>query len=187
MKKQLLAALMLLVCSSILAAGIPDKIKSLHKSGETMTTSFTEKTVMPKLKKESLKTGTLVFKAPEDLKLEYTDPAGDYTLITATQFETMREGKLQKLPFKSPQSQWAVFRNTLLLSFTGNVEEVAKQNGADASYKEEGSNYVCTLKGDKAKPQGIAELVLVYDKKNGKLVSLTVTKGNGNYTIYSVK
>lgn len=187
MKRHLLAALMLLICGSIMAAGIPDKIKALHKSGETMTTSFTEKSVMPKLKKESTKTGTLVFSAPDNLKLDYTDPAGDYTLITATQFETKREGKVQKLPFKNPQSQWAVFRSTLLLSFMGDVEAVAKQNDATATYKEEGANYVCTLKGDKSKPQGIAELVLVYDKKSGKLISLTVTKGNGNYTVYSVK
>lgn len=187
MKKHLLAALMLLVCSSVFAAGIPDKIKAMHKSGETMSTSFTETSVMPKLKKETTKSGTLVFTAPENLRLDYTDPAGEYTLITATQFEISREGKVQKLPFKSPQSQWAVFRNTLLMSFMGDVEGVAALNEATATYKEEGANYVCTLKADKPKQQGIAELVLVYNKKSGKLVSLTVTKGNGNYTKYAVK
>ncbi|MBQ0034572.1 MAG: outer membrane lipoprotein carrier protein LolA [Bacteroidales bacterium] len=187
MKKTLVAAMMLLVCSTILAAGIPDKIKALHKDGETMKTSFTETSVMPKLKKEQAKSGSLVFTAPSNLRLDYTDPAGDYTLITAMQFETSREGKVQKLPFKNPQSQWAVFRNTLLMSFMGDVEGVASMNEATATYKEEGANYVCTLKTDKPKQQGIAELVLVYNKKSGKLVSLTVTKGNGNYTTYAVK
>ena len=182
-----MAALMLLVCSTLFAASVPEKIKAIHKSGETMTTSFTETSVMPKLKKETQKNGTLVFTAPNDLKLEYQDPAGDYTLITADRFETCREGKVQKLPCKNQQGQWAVFRSTLLLSFMGDVEAVAKLNEAKAEYKEEGGNYVCTLTADKAKQQGIAQLVLVYDKKTGKLTSLTVTKGNGNYTKYAVK
>lgn len=178
---------MMLLCSTVFAAGIPDKILALHKSGETMTTSFVETKAMPKMKKETKKTGNLTFTAPDNLRLDYTDPAGDYTLITKTDFETSRAGKVQKLPFKSPQSRWAIFRSTLLYAFMGQVEEVAKLNDATATYAEEGANYLCTLDANKTAKQGISQLKLVYNKKSGKLVSLTVTEGNGNYTTYSVK
>ena len=187
MKKTcILAALMLFTCN-IFAAGIQDKILSLHKKGETMTTSFTEVKVMPKMKKEMKKEGTLVFTSPDNLRLDYTSPEGDYTLITATNFETLRNGKVQKLPTKNPQNRWAILRSTLLLAFSGKVEEMAALNNATAEYKEEASEYVCTLTANEKQPQGIAQLVVAYNKKTGQLQRLTVTEANGNYTTYSVK
>ena len=177
---------MLLTCS-LFAAGIQDKILALHKQGETMTTSFTEVKVMPKMKKELKKEGTLVFTAPENLRLDYTTPAGDYTLITATTFETLRNGKVQKLPIKNPQNRWTTLRSTLLLAFSGKVEEMATLNNATAEYKEESGEYICTLTANNKQPQGIAQLVVAYSKKTGKLQRLIVTEANGNYTTYSVK
>ena len=187
MKKKCILAAFMLLTSSLLAAGIQDKILSLHKQGETMTTTFIEVKVMPKMKKEMKKEGTLVFTAPDNLRLDYTTPAGDYTLITATDFETLRNGKVQKLPIKNPQNRWTILRSTLLLAFSGKVEEMAALNHATAEYKEEAGEYVCTLTSSDKQPQGIAQLVVAYNKKTGQLQRLTVMEANGNYTTYSVK
>ena len=54
MKKTSILAAFMLLTSSLLAAGIQDKILSLHKQGETMTTTFIEVKVMPKMKKGEL-------------------------------------------------------------------------------------------------------------------------------------
>ena len=64
---------------------------------------------------------------------------------------------------------------------------MAALNNATAEYKEEAGEYVCTLTANGKQPQGIAQLVVAYNKKTGQLQRLTVTEANGNYTTYSVK
>lgn len=187
MKKLILTALCSLIVLAAGAQSIPSAILSKHKANETFTIRFSETKSMPKAKKETKKSGSLTFKAPEYLRLDYTDPKGDYTLIDKGLFETSRDGKVQKLPVKNAQSKTAIMRATLLMAMQGKVEEIAKQHGAKAEYKEAGGEYVCTLTNDQAKgANDISQMVLVYDKKSGQIRSLTIYNPNGNNTTYQM-
>lgn len=186
MKKITLFAFALLMAISASAASIPEQIMKLHKAGEQFSGQFTEVKTMPKLKKETSKAGQLTFTAPNDLRLDYTDPAGDYTLIGKDLFEVSRGGKVQKFPVKNPEHRMAILRATLLLAMQGNVEEVAKTNSATADCKQQGGQFVCTLTASKDAKHGISSLTLIYDKKTGRLISLTLTENNGNYTTYKL-
>ena len=166
---------------------IATTILSLHQPNETRTFAFVETRVMPKMNKTTVSEGTMKFEAPENLRMDYTQPQGDYTLIEKDKFEVFKSGKLQRLNVKDPKQKMAVYRATLLACLGGDVEKAAALNNARADYKTVGNTYVCTLKAENVAPRDIAALELIYDKKNGQLLKMTLTEGNGNYTTYEVK
>ena len=166
---------------------IATTILSLHKPNETREFPFTETHVMPKMNKTTVSEGTMLFHAPDELRMDYTQPAGDYTVIAENQFDVFKNGKMQKLNVKDPKQKMAIYRATLLACLGGDVEKAAELNNAKAEYKTIGNTYVCTLKAENATPRDIAALELVYDKKSGLLLKMTITEGNANYTTYAVK
>ena len=166
---------------------IATTILSLHQPNETRTFAFVETRVMPKMNKTTVSEGMMKFEAPENLRMDYTQPQGDYTLIEKDKFEVFKSGKLQRLNVKDPKQKMAVYRATLLACLGGDVEKAAALNNAKADYKTVGNTYVCTLKAENVAPRDIAALELIYDKKNGQLLKMTLTEGNGNYTTYEVK
>lgn len=166
---------------------IATTILSLHQPNETRTFAFVETRVMPKMNKTTVSEGMMKFEAPENLRMDYTHPQGDYTLIEKDKFEVFKSGKLQRLNVKDPKQKMAVYRATLLACLGGDVEKAAALNNARADYKTVGNTYVCTLKAENVAPRDIAALELIYDKKNGQLLKMTLTEGNGNYTTYEVK
>ena len=166
---------------------IATALLSLHQPNETREFPFTETHVMPKMNKTTVFEGAMLFHAPDELRMDYTKPAGDYTLIAKDQFDVFKNGKMQRLNVKDPKQKMAVYRATLLACLGGDVEKAAALNNAQAKYQTVGNTYVCTLKAQNAAPREIASLELIYDSKNGQLLKMTITEGNGNYTTYEVK
>lgn len=187
MKRTILSILLAVFCSSIWAVTAQD-ISALHHAGETLQCSFTEVKTMPRAKKDISKSGNLTYTHPSDLRLDYTDPAGDYTLISKDVFEVRRNGKVQHFNISNPEQRMSVFRQSLLYAFAGDIEALTALNDAQADYQEKGNTYICTVTSDKtASARGIAQLKLTYNKKSGVLQSLVITENNGNYTTYTVK
>jgi len=166
---------------------IATTLLSLHTADETREFAFTETRVMPKMNKTSVSEGTMRFHAPDELRMDYTQPEGDYTLIAKDRFDVFKAGKLQRLNVKDPKQRMSIYRATLLACLGGDVEKAAELNNAKAEYKTVGNTYVCTLKAENAAPRDIATLELVYDRKTGHLMTMTITEGNGNYTVYAAK
>ncbi len=183
MQKKILTAILLLAAVCLNAQDIEQNIKTLNGKTQTYTATFTEKTVMPKMNKQTVKQGTIRFVSPDALLMDYTDPQGDYTLIKDGKFIVSRKGQVQNMTM-TPKSQMYIFRETLLGSMTGDLKRVAEQNEADIDCKQEAGKYVCILTKQKAKTTGINRLELEYDTKTGALVSLNLIQANGNYTIY---
>ena len=169
---------------SLSAQDIDSKI--LKKQQAAYSSPFTEVKVMPKLKKETAKSGTLEWRSPEYLRMDYTDPEGEYTLIEGVEFSMFTKGALQKLPAKDANSKIGVLRLTLLYAFQGKVEDIAELNKAVATYSEQDGRYVCDLVAEQPK-HGVKSLRLEYDKKTGHLLLLTITEANSNYTTWRVK
>ena len=183
MKKLLFIVTCAVIALSAHAQGIDAKILKLQQASYSMP--FSEVKVMPKLKKETTKVGTLEWRSPEYLRMDYSDPAGDYTLIEGIHFTLCTKGAAQKLPAKDSSTKTGILRQTLLFAFQGNVEKIAELNHATAAYSEKGGRYVCDLVAEQPK-HGVKSLVLEYDKKTGHLLLLTITESNGNYTTWSV-
>ncbi len=149
--------------------------------------SFTETKVMPKLNKTTERKGIMVFNAPDQLAMDYSQPDGDYTHITATSFDVKKNGKVQHFPVDNPKQRMTIFRSTLLYCLGGEVDKAAELNHATKTMTDEAKLRVCTISVDKADPKEIAAIRLEYDAKNGQLIALTITEGNGNYTVYSIR
>ena len=173
-----------LYLSQVKAQGIDAKILSVQQ--KTYTSPFTETKVFPKLKKQTEKKGTLEWRSADYLRMDYAEPAGDYTLIEDVNFTVFQGGKAQKLPAKDATSKTGVLRLTLLYAFQGKVADIATLTNTVASYSEKNGRYVCELVAEQAK-HGVKSLILEYDKKNGHLLLLTITESNGNYTTWEVK
>lgn len=180
MKKILFA--ILLFASQVMTAGTAEELLAKHHAGEEYKAPFTETFVQPKINKKTVKKGTLTFRSPEYLLMEYSDPKGDYSLIDGENFDVSRDGKETKRKVKGDKGMLAKFRLTLLYSFCGDVEAVAKTNEAKASYEKKGNQIVATVDSDKPHTQ---KLILTYDAKSGHLLVMEIIEPNGNSKIYS--
>ncbi len=147
---------------------------------------FTEKKVMPKMNKTATRQGTMVFVSPDRLAMDYHQPAGDYTHITAESFDVCKNGKVQHFSVKDPKNRMSLFRATLLYCLGGDVDKAAELNHAEKTFSNEGKKRICTLTVEHAAPRDIAMLRLEYDARSSRLLSLTITEGNGNYTVYTL-
>lgn len=182
MNKLFLIATLLFTSVFSLSAGVvayADELMAKHKAGETYITNFSELKVIPRAKKETRKAGRLTYTNPSYLRMDYTDPAGDYTLIDSKTFDRARDGKVTHVP---QNGKMQLFRDMLLLAFAGNCEEIARQNKALVTYKKEAGKIIADLKSEKG---NAFSLLLTYDAKSGCLIEMTITEPSGIYTTYS--
>ena len=185
MKQLLLTICLTAACLTAGAQTIEQTLLSMHKEKETFVAPFIETTVMPKMKKETVKKGTMYFAAPDALLMKYSDPAGDYSLIKDGKFNVKRKANVQSVPMNPKNmSQLYTLRETLLGSLTGDLKRVAEENEAEVSCKEAAGKYHCTLTKKQPKAAGVNTLELIYDKRTGALLSLKLIQANGNYTVY---
>ena len=141
---------------------------------------------MPKMNKTTTRQGTMVFVSPDRLTMDYHQPAGDYTHITGDSFDVCKNGKVQHFPVKDPTNRMSLFRATLLYCLGGEVDKAAELNHAEKTFSNEANKHICTLTVENAAPKDIAMLRLEYDARSSRLLSLTITEGNGNYTVYAL-
>ena len=182
----LLAALAF-ACVAAAAENIPAALKALHPANERVECSFTEVRVMPKVNKTENREGKLVYQAPDDLRMDYTQPAGDYILITAEKMEQCKKGKTQSVKVKNRDNRYTTYRATLLSCISGDVEKAAELNGAKAVCEKSGKKYICTITAEQAGAKDIKQIKTEYDVATGRVLTITLTEGNGNYATYTVR
>lgn len=176
-----LAAVLLL--SMGLSATTAEDLLALHHADETYTTDFTEVKTLPKANRNTTKSGTLTFRAPNYLRMDYAEPKGDYTLFDTHVFDRKKDGKLTHVPAKRG-NQYDQFRAMLLSCFRGDCEAVARQNNAKAVYTIAEGRIHVDIKSEQARAYS---LQLTYDATSGRLTELVLIEPNGNYTTYSVR
>lgn len=164
-------------------AGVPEDLLAKHQAGETYSTDFQEVKTMPKANRTTTKHGRLTFTNPSYLRMDYTDPKGDYTLFDTHVFDRMKDGKLTHVPAKKG-NQYDQFRAMLLACFCGDCEAVARQNKAKAVYSQDAKSISVEIRSEQARAYSLS---LTYDAASGRLTQLVLIEPNGNYTTYSVR
>lgn len=167
------------------AQSIPAKLMALHPDKERIECKFTEVRVNPNRNKTEQREGKLVYQAPNDLRLDYTKPAGDYLLITEEKLEQCTDGKVQSTKVKGRNNRYSRYRATLLSCLAGDVEKAADLNDATSECKKVGNKYVCTITADDASSKDIEQIKVEYDVTTGRVLTITLTEGNGNYATYT--
>ena len=151
----------------------------------TYVASFTERQVMPQLNKQTVKHGTMYFSKPDALLMDYSEPAGDYSLIFNGRFTAKRKGKVNRFEMDAAKkTTMYALRETLLGSLNGDLMRVARENETNLECQERDSRIYCTLVRKQTPQRGVCRLELEYDSTTGLLLVLRLTEVNGNYTEY---
>ena len=180
-----LIAAVLIATSFCAAESLEAHVLRLNSRNGSMIADFTEKKVMPKIKKQTEKKGTLHFKNEgQRLIMRYADPKGDYTMIKDGVMTVKKGSETQKFKGSNKDSRMTMLKNSLLNALQGNVEAIAKDNKASIQATESAVRYKFVITRKIEQKQGINTLTLLYDKATGALLSLKLEEANGNYTIY---
>ena len=128
--------------------------------------------------------GVVSFKAPDQLTMTYTDPAGEYLVISGPMLRSNIQGQSLSIDTdKNPR--FRTLRNTLLNCITGAYEQAAKDNDADLSVSEKNGVKTVSMKARKAAPRGYSQIILEYVK--GLPVRMVLEEFGGISTEYLFK
>lgn len=160
------------------------KIAQANEKYNTVSCKFTKTVNMVMMEKELKSEGNLTYVRPSQLKMEYTEPAGDLLEINGDAL-TLISGKQKRNQNVKGDGRMATLKNTLLYSVGGDVNGVIAETNAQVKFEETPQYYIFTLtKGKGAKSQYV-ELVLSYSKKDFSLCVMKMVEPNGNYTVYN--
>jgi hypothetical protein len=104
-------------------------------------------------------------------------------LIEKGQMLNRREGKTMKYDL-SKNLPMRNLSNTLLYSFSGQLEKLSKEQNTTLQVKEQGDYYVVVLDAVKKQARGYSHIEITYLKKNGKLIEMKMDEFNGLSTLY---
>jgi len=177
----------LLLTAGVNAEELSDKVLALNSKIQNFTGTFSETKSMPKLKKETHKSGNIYFLSPNDLLMDYTDPKTDWSLLGENLFKVQRGSHVQKFNLKKEDDRMSVFHKTLIYSMRGDVESVAKVNDATIKAENTGVEICFHLKKNKPQKIGVTEMLLVYDAPTGLIKTLKLIEANGISTTYTTQ
>lgn len=184
--KKILTSLFL--CLAVLASAQQqaalDNLLKLNAKVKNFEGAFTRDVYLKATGNTTKSAGMLYFQGTK-LSMIYSNPKGEVLVLDGTKFTQAKpDGKVQT-PNIDKLEMFHNLHYTLLYSMAGKVQEVAKENeGNIAGFKDDGKYYTFTIKKDK-KRGVIAELVLVYDKKDGTLYSMKMIDRSGGYSLYT--
>ena len=105
--------------------------------------------------------GVISFLAPDQLTMTYTQPAGEYLVISGPMLRTNSQGQQLSID-TSTNARFRNLRNTLLNCITGNYETAAKDNDADLTVSEKNGVKTVEMKARKAAARGYSKIIMEY-------------------------
>ena len=128
--------------------------------------------------------GVISFKAPDQLTMTYTNPAGEYLIISGPMLRSNSQG--QQLSVDTDKNaRFRTLRNTLLNCINGAYEQAAKDNDAELSVSEKNGRKTVSMTARKAAPRGYSKIILEYIK--GLPVRMVLEEFGGISTEYLFK
>ena len=131
--------------------------------------------------------GHLTFDGKDQLKMDYSDPAGDYFIVDGNMVKMNLMGKsaevdATKVPMVSLQ------RATLLNCLSGNWEQAAKDNNATSSVTEKTGFRTVKIAAQGAVPRGgYKSVTLTYRIKDGRVSRLILEEPGGIENTYEMR
>ena len=125
--------------------------------------SFTQEKTIQATGKVIHSEGVVSFKAPDQLTMTYTQPEGEYLVISGPMLRSNSQGKQLSIDTnKSPM--FKNLRNTLMNCIMGEYETAANDNDAELSVNVKGGTKTVTMKARKTQPRGYSKIILEYVK-----------------------
>ena len=125
--------------------------------------------------------GVVSFKAPDQLTMTYTNPEGEYLIISGPMLRSNAQGQQLSID-TSKNPRFRNLRNTLLNCIMGEYETAAADNDADLDVKEKNGVKTVEMKARKTAPRGYSKIILEYMK--GLPVRMVLEEFGGISTEY---
>ena len=168
----------LLILFALLACG-------LTASAQELSATFVQKKTIKATHKVIPGEGTVTFTAPDQLKMDYAVPEGEYLVIDGNKLESCVKGKV--ITFDTANNpRMRKMRNTLLNCITGDYEKAAEENDAALVVEQKGDVKTVSMMARKPQPTGYARITLDYNKK-GLPVRMVLDEFTGIETEYTFK
>lgn len=151
---------------------------------QTTECSFTQARTIQASGKVIRSEGVISFKAPDQLTMTYTNPQGEYLVISGPMLRSNSQGQQISID-TDKNARFRTLRNTLLNCITGSYEQAAKDNDAELSVSEKSGKKIVSMKARKAAPRGYSQIVLEYVK--GLPVRMVLEEFGGISTEYLFK
>lgn len=129
--------------------------------------------------------GQLVYEAPSNLTMNYSDP-NEYFSINANTMSLKREGKTRKFDL-AKNKPMKTLSQLLLSSFNGKLRELAASVGSSLKVEETKDAIVATLEAQKKSVKGYSKVILQYDTKTFQLLNMIMEEFDGSVTTYTWK
>lgn len=156
----------------------------LTASAQQIDCSFTQARTIQASGKVIRSEGVISFLAPDQLTMTYTQPAGEYLVISGPMLRSNAQG--QQLSIDTDKNpRFKVLRNTLLNCITGEYEQAAKDNDAELTVSEKGGVKTVSMKARKAAARGYSKILMEYVK--GLPVRMVLEEFGGISTEYFFK
>ena len=167
MKKILLLATLLLL--------------GLGLSAQETVATFVQNRTIQATGKTVWSEGIMHYTAPDQFRLNYLTPKGDYIILDGDMFRSKAGHQAMDIDtHKNPALRG--FRNTVLGCISGNYEAIAKKAGAALSVRETSAGKSVTINASGAS-RGYSSILVDYDKEN-RPVRLVLKEFSGNATEY---
>ena len=170
MKKMLLLAA--LVCCSWLVGA------------QDLESSFTQTRTIKASGKSIHSEGVVSFKAPDQLTMTYTDPQGEYLIISGPMLRSNSQGQQLSID-TSKNPRFKNLRNTLMNCIMGEYETAAADNDAELKVTEKNGVKTVTMTARKTAPRGYSQIIMEYAKN--RPVRMVLEEFGGILTEYIFK
>ena len=144
--------------------------------------TFTEAMTIQSSGKVVRSEGAISFKAPDQLTMTYTDPAGDYLVISGPMLRSNTRGQQISVNIEK-NARFRALCNTLLNCISGQYEQAAADNNADLTVSEKNGIKTVTMTARKAAVRGYSKIVMDYNAK-GLPVRMVLEEFGGITTEY---
>jgi len=125
--------------------------------------SFTQARTIQASGKVIQSEGVISFKAPDNLTMTYTKPAGEYLVISGPMLRSNTQGQQISIDTEK-NARFRTMRNTLLNCIIGNCEQAAADNDAELSVSEKNGVRTVEMKARKEAPRGYSKIIMEYKK-----------------------
>ena len=157
----------------------------LTASAQELSATFVQKKTIKATHKVIPGEGTVTFSAPDQLRMTYAVPEGEYLIIDGNKLESCVKGKAITFDTaKNPRMR--KMRNTLLNCITGDYKKAAEENDAALVVEQKGDVKTVSMMARKPQPTGYARITLDYNKK-GLPVRMVLDEFAGIETEYTFK
>lgn len=155
---------------------------TLLAGAQELSCTFTQARTIRASGKVIRSEGAISFNAPDNLTMTYTQPEGEYLIISGPMLRSNSQGQQLSIDTEK-NARFRNMRNTLLNCIMGNCEQAAADNDAEMTVSEKGGIKTVEMKARKPAPRGYSKIIMEYNKK-GHPVRMVLEEFGGFSTEY---